>query len=181
MKTLGFDKIRIESETGTQPTVVANGPIMNVISSSDVEVYSSRTLGPLGVSLVPWLGVGKDLYEPTSLKNYVRLETLASGAAHRIRITRQTADPGSPQQYEVLVDAATSMITSVSYLREAPAGRNLTVLVEFRFSNFQKVNGFVIPTLVTQFIRGQKAVEIQVLSFAVNQGAQLADFEVKAQ
>ena len=181
IKTSGFDKFRLEPENSANPMIVSNGTVTNIRDGNQRLVVPQLSVGPASVEILPWLAVLQDASDLncTLIDKGVAVED--SATVHRIQLHRKGTTEGNGLKYEVTLDSQSLLITAVKFERQSTGNKHATVDVEFRFSDSQMTDGVNVPRQISQYVRGQKLVDIQVLSFAVNPAVAAGDFDVVVQ
>lgn len=177
VKMSGTDKARADASDSSH-TTLSSGFVANVINDGETQVMSQRALGPEGISFFPFLAIARDLNDPST---EVEPVPLTNPVTLKFHVKRPLKPPFTKERsYEFSADAATGQILSVIFRRYAPGNEKFSVPVEFRFSNFQVINGLTVPMTIAEYIREQLAATIRITKISFNQGLSGSDFAVRS-
>jgi hypothetical protein len=117
---------------------------------------------------------------------YIGQETRPEGIVEHIR--SYTFDPKWPKplrnqfadlsKMEFYLDTATSLPVAVSFDSHPNKNANTRVPIEVRFSDYQKIDGVLIPTHVKEYLQGYLLMDITTANVTLNTGLGLSDFSV---
>lgn len=183
--TLGRDGVRVEGDTAQgQVVFVMDGRrAISVDASGNRTTFSRKAFGEIGVPHLPLLSVLGDLNDVNCKVEYVGLETSAKGTVHHIRL-QKSLDPALglgdfDAPIEVYVDTQSFLPTRIAYALRPPENFRSRVPIELNITEYRPISGLVVPIKFSYSIRGSIISQYTLLSFAVNQGVNAADFEVK--
>lgn len=185
IKTYGRDGVRIEANTAQGPTAfVMDARLASAPDASGApKKYSRKSFGAIGAPHLPLLSILSDFADSKIKVEYVGLEKAASGSVHHIRI-QKALDPADglgdfDAPVEAYLDAATLLPSKIVHALRPPENLRSRVPMEIQLSDYRSFGGLVVPFKISYFIHNSLVSESTLLSFAVNQGAKPADFEVK--
>jgi hypothetical protein len=72
--------------------------------------------------------------------------------------------------FDLTLDATTHLPLSLSFATHADDNALFDIPVEIAFSNYQIMNGVVIPTHIQRFLNGTQILDVTITSAKVNQG-----------
>jgi hypothetical protein len=76
------------------------------------------------------------------------------------------------------LDATTLLPTTITFNIHADNNAGLSIPVEIDFSNYQVVNGVVIPMHIQKYLQGTLMVDLTISSSVVNTGIALSNFTI---
>lgn len=126
----------------------------------------------------PALSSSLNVAEPKVFLNYVGLEKYAESSVHHLRSSRYLASkfPNTTaltlqlSKMDFYLDATTLLPVAITYRTHPDDDAFTDIFLEIRFSDYQAVNGTLIPFHIQKFISGGLALDVLVSSAAVNSG-----------
>jgi hypothetical protein len=123
---------------------------------------------------------------PNVVLTYVGLETRNGVALQHIQSYIYQPNPSgvspSSQQLSTIdfyLDATTLLPVTMTYSAHPDTSANANLEVEVDFSNYQPLNGFLVPTRVQRYLQGNLQVDITLSTGAFNTGLALSDFTIQ--
>lgn len=184
-KTYGQYGVRIETDTAQgQSIFVTDGHKAAVrLPGSEPQRRPRRSLGAIRVPHLPLLSILSDLSEATVKVEYLGLKKSGDGNFHHVRIQGALRPEDGLGEFdapvEVFIDPTTHLPAKIFYSLRAQDDLRVTIPVELRFSDYRSLNRLLVPFRVSYLIGKKLLAEYSFLSFAVNQGGQPSDFEVR--
>jgi outer membrane lipoprotein-sorting protein len=171
----------------TNPTagvvIVVNDDQMSITTESGTTLMSRLSLGNAGVVHLPLFSALADWSNPQVILDYVGLEQAGSTSVHHVRMQRpfsQNLGLGTyDQPCDFYIDAQSLLLIKLTYVQRAPSDLSVAIPVEVDYANYQLLAGVMVPMSVTYVVNGTDANPQTVTSFAVNQGTQPADFQLR--
>src|SRR5208337_2046827 len=153
-----------------------------IAQSSASGLYSSQNCATDAVWFFPALG--SLAAGPNVVLTYVGQETRNGAAVQHIQSYVYQPKPShvnpSPQQLSTVdfyLDAATFLPVAISFDAH-PDNASTNLPVEVDFSNYQVLNGIVIPTHIQRSLQGNVLVDISISDASFNTGLPLSDFAI---
>jgi hypothetical protein len=185
IKGRGIGQYRLEATlpSGLQTWAVSNGQAFMKDSTGTLDLASFHA--PTFENLAfPLQIVVTALQDSTISLVYVGLETGNGGQVHHIRVIRpitRNADPtdvvGRAATADVLIDANTFQVTSLSSVAFMKERVGVTCPREIQYSNYQAANGVLVPFSITELIAGQQTFNIQLSQVSFNSKLTDSDFQ----
>jgi hypothetical protein len=183
-KTKGLGLLRTDINiNGNQTTTVSNSGSGYVIqggtkSSLPVWLTKYRRAGH-----VPVFSRMADYAQPTTNITYVGLEAVNGASVHHIRISSIPTD-GTPanvesliSEFHVFVDATSLLPVKTLSFDLSPLAIQNRVPIETYYTNYQSVNGVLVPFHITRYFRGQTQMDIVLTGVQFNVGLPNTDFQ----
>lgn len=188
LKARGLDQIRWES---SRP----DGAIVNIIQKD-----AGWSITPKGTQQIPISGLVGRQFEVFPLLAIVKwlqaadvdvgqadTETVDGQSMFRITIRPKRSGKGTPEfqaafektnQAELILDAATLLPARLRYSLH-PGDWRVNIPIETVFSDYQRMDGALVPTKVTRYLRNQKLDEYQIQSVQFNAQLSANDFALR--
>lgn len=171
----------------TNPTagviIVVNDDQMSITTESATTLMPRLSLGNAGVVHLPLFSALADWSNPQVTLQYIGLEQAGSTSVHHVRMQRPFSQNLGLGIYDepcdFYIDAQSLLLTKLTYIQRAPSDLNVTIPVEVDYANYQLLAGIMVPMSVTYVVNGTDVNPQVVTSFAVNQGTQPADFQLR--
>jgi hypothetical protein len=129
----------------------------------------------------PALTILSQLSNPNLLATYIGQETKAGVAVYHLRLSIQSPnDPtGLLQQLSVedlYLNASTYLPVALVFQTHPDSDALTNILVEVDFSNYQSINGVLIPLSVRKYLNGSLFLDITIQSAVLNSGLSQSAF-----
>jgi hypothetical protein len=123
----------------------------------------------------PSLSVLSQLSNPNLVATYIGPETKAGVGVYHLRLSIQSpTDPtGLLQQLsaeDVYLNASTYLPVALVFQTHPDTDALTNILVEVDFSNYQSINGVLIPFSIQKFLNGSLFLDITIQSAVLNSG-----------
>ena len=122
---------------------------------------------------------------PNVVLTYVGQETRNGAAVQHIQSYLYQPNPRgiapSPQQLSTIdfyLDATTLLPASITFNVHPDDNASASLLAEVDFSNYQLLNGVVVPTSIQRYLQGNLMVDITISNASFNTGLPLSDFTI---
>jgi len=134
-----------------------------------------------GAWCFPLCVVQRLVADPNAVTSYVGTE---NGMVH-FRSYEQPPAAGTPQaaavlqhltQIDLYLDPNSNLPTQLSFTTHPDNNALTDIAVSVQFSNYQTVNGFVIPMHIQKYLNGTLAYDVQLQSATFNSGLTQASF-----
>jgi hypothetical protein len=122
---------------------------------------------------------------PNVVLTYVGLETRNGAAVQHIQSYLYQRNPlrvnPSPQQLSTIdfyLDATTLLPAAITFNAHPDNNASTNLPTEVDFSNYQVLNGVVVPTSIQRYLQGNLMVDITISGASFNTGLPLSDFTI---
>lgn len=163
--------------------VVVNDDQMSITTESGTTVMTRLSLGNAGVVHLPLFSALADWSNPQVILEYVGLEQAGSTSVHHVRMQRRFSQNLGLGTYDepcdFYIEAQSLLLIKLTYVQRAPSDLSVTIPVEIDYANYQLTAGIMVPMSVTYVVNGTDVNPQVVTSFAVNQGTQPTDFQLR--
>jgi hypothetical protein len=78
------------------------------------------------------------------------------------------------------LDAATLLPIALSFNVHPNDDNNVDLLTEIQFSNYQNINGVMVPMKIQKYLQGNLLLDFTVSNVALNTDLSMTDFAVSA-
>jgi hypothetical protein len=130
----------------------------------------------------PQLTVLSQLSNPNLVASYVDQENRGEATVQHLHFAFQSASPDPTGLFqglsaeEVYLDASTFLPVAVAFNAHPDNDASINIAVEIDFSDYQSVNGALVPFRIQKFINNGLVLDLTINSAKINQGLTAADF-----
>jgi hypothetical protein len=131
---------------------------------------------------VPQLTILSQLSNSNLVVSYIGQETRAGVSVQHLHFAFQSQSPDptgffqSLSAEEVYLDATTFLPAAINFNAHPDTDANINIAVEIDFSNYQPVNGVLVPFRIQKLINNGVALDLTINSAKINQALTEADF-----
>jgi hypothetical protein len=183
--TKGPNKLRLDgSGNGKNSAVIFNSGTELRSKDSGWRLAPSANSDHQRIEHLPVLMLTYELTRSDLSATYVGVETLEGRSVHHLLLARvsslgngldQTFTRNS--QLDIWVDAKTMLVSKVSFLYLSETDWRIGLPMEIFYDDYRNVNGLLVPFHQKCLFDGQPLDDMQITSFAVNQGPNDSKFE----
>jgi len=121
---------------------------------------------------------------PNVVLSYVGLEARNGGTVQHLRAIQQVQGPVLNTNMQKLttmdwyLDATTFLPVAVTFNTHPDNNLNSDLLVEVDYSNYQKINGILVPGRIQRYQQGALMLDVTVTGASFNSGLSLTNFSI---
>ena len=116
--------------------------------------------------------------------SYIGQETLYGRAVQHVTVWQSASSPDVAAVKAIAhlsaidwyLDSASAMPIAVRFTAHPPENSSADMAVEVRFSNYQQVNGILLPFHIEKFLNGGLVLDLTIGSATINSGLPDSDF-----
>lgn len=188
LKARGLDQIRWESSRpdGTVVNIFQKDAAWSITPKGTQQIPISGLVGRQ-FEVFPLLAIVKWLQAADVDVGQADTETVAGQSVFRIAIRPKRSGKGTAEfqgafekmnHAELMLDATTLLPARLRYSLH-PGDWRVNIPIELVFSDYQRMDGALVPTKVTRYLRNQKVDEYQIQSVQFNAQLNSSDFTLR--
>lgn len=184
VKSMGITTFRVDSSlnSGTQTWAVDGmaGVLISPDGSRRNSAFYNLTIA--GSLTIPALRIVSILQSPSTGVSYVGQVTINGSAAYQIHCVLATNSSTSTSSlpafgtFDLYLDATSLLVVSIQETAYSESNSQVSLTHELDFSNYQTVEGAVVPFGIVEKIGGQQTWSISLNSLSFNSGLTEAVF-----
>lgn len=168
------DTYSLESSVNGQRTIVSSrGRRMSKVDSAGKPTpISGNALINNDFDFLPSLVELKDSASANTSVQYLGLTDSDAGPVHQVRVTKVMRSQSSEREKilatfmtsELTIDSKTLLVTKRSKRLPRIGNAKESMQTDFHYSDYRPIDGVMVPFKISQFIEGQKVLELTIES-----------------